>query len=1477
MDYKTEIISLLNESLINEENEKDKLEITELIEILNTKSLYAACIHNFLTLASSARLGLETYYSIPEVRQAFYDLIRNPDITTKPENKYWDMTWLITGKFDPELFFKYDPNFLEFIESLDADQADELLTGERSSELLDKKEIYDIMIKKAQKNEKFYKIFKINQFTISDGSYKEILKYDKFGRKLSNVEPEILLQIIPSIEEGKFDTFLRNLKKQDDQVQRAVILNPYLREQIILLDSDTKSNDTIIPELYLETIIKLGKKFIKELSFEKKYNFIIKIENPEIQKELIQEFNILENLDSLRYENDFYSQIKDTDYLVEYFCREENLNSIDEYELEQIILKFNDTIKEKLMQNTNFQNYLSSINSYNSIKILAHCGENYVDEYIQKNGTISTMSLVDVFTITNNHKYIEQVFQTIAANVEEHKEAVQEVYTFKLLTDKVMSMLTEAEFEQLLEHIHFPYDLEDSLRFLNNRIAKSNNNEKDDAVFKKQLSNVVYIIAKENNRIIKELDYGVFYYTTPEETKLLLERATLDCLLFELFSCDEIANYCYELYEQNPNIFDNVTIKESNYITYEGDNLSQSSLQKGKEIYKKLNKDQKIILLNETLMKDEEIISDVINNIHEEPNYYRGETYGKTLQKLLPAEELEKALYGLNITNFLEVSSSYHIYEANKEVFKKVISARKDEMIHELNHVKYDLLTSNVYPQRVISNMIELDPEHIRELLSSLNLDLIIGLYYSVEYNETTKITNKTILKIIESDQSKLVYADENKLKDILSTLSMTQLRSITSNLNIDELLILFSKTKNKDLEEQLMVEFDKKPNFINPTDLSLEEILSKLEPENKNKIYSSIDKQYQELELPYNIKDKLRKLSYDEKLFLIYGVKNDVFNEEKYKFIDDLLSKDPFALNTLSIELLQDDIFNASKNIIPKIYRFQDLTRDYIELLKQKNHRSKIMLLLIAYLEKTNTSEYIYTKKLDCILKHLINVTDINIDRFNLNNITEEELILLEEYILYQSRIYYIENNINYSVGLYHPKDLLTTSLSEAAIKRNKELDEEIENSDDINIVKNCVLEKIFKININHAELILQKYDTSLSKIEDTIKNKLLLSEYKKIKEIFYANDIEQLKQYYFEENHIRKVSLIIEMFEEFDIAYNNSIANNITGYKNGQKTNITLSDGTNIEAIELLSDFNLIVHSTDAYGSMEMINDNYFDSWNYSEKTANHGICTSFISNSNLGTANVKGLGVMFGFVNLNSTSISSMAPYDLMSRNNDVQTTSNRPPMYTDICDMIDYTRHTHNEIVLERRNISSDSKFPVIQPDCIIIFEEMSDEIKQNALNAQRDFKEQGIDLPIIYINRKKVVELEARKVQEMLNIYESNPNLELLSEIINKYETNKCGLDFEDDIIPEELFEKERIYNAIINTINYIKTTNDKENAIKLINIIEHENSKFTIIKESIGDRAHSFDLLDENLIKELEELKNIYLSIETENTSNFTI
>jgi hypothetical protein len=246
------------------------------------------------------------------------------------------------------------------------------------------------------------------------------------------------------------------------------------------------------------------------------------------------------------------------------------------------------------------------------------------------------------------------------------------------------------------------------------------------------------------------------------------------------------------------------------------------------------------------------------------------------------------------------------------------------------------------------------------------------------------------------------------------------------------------------------------------------------------------------------------------------------------------------------------------------------------------------------------------------------------------------------------------------------------------------------------------------------------------------------------------------------------------------------------------------------------------------------------------------------------------------MFGFVNINQNSISSLAPYDLVSRNEGIITVTKRPPMFVDTTSLANHTRHTHNEAVLERRNVSSDSKFPVIQPDCIIIFEEMDLSIKANAIRAQKDFKAQGVDISIIYINRRKVVELEARRVEEMIKLFEQNPNIQLLGEIINKYESNRCGLDFEENLNPEELFNKEKIYQLLNETIDSIIKNNDKENAIKLIQMIEQENAKFTIIRENIGNRAHSFDLLAQDIKTKIEKLKELYV-FEDDIATNYSI
>ena len=173
---------------------------------------------------------------------------------------------------------------------------------------------------------------------------------------------------------------------------------------------------------------------------------------------------------------------------------------------------------------------------------------------------------------------------------------------------------------------------------------------------------------------------------------------------------------------------------------------------------------------------------------------------------------------------------------------------------------------------------------------------------------------------------------------------------------------------------------------------------------------------------------------------------------------------------------------------------------------------------------------------------------------------------------------------------------------------------------------------------------------------------------------------------------------------------AYNKANSNIVNSNLSDKKvTKKFVINGKEVEqeVTEATGSYGLFVHSTDAYGSMEMINDDYFESWNYNSNTENHGICCCYITNMSYGTANVKGKGVMFGFNQINEHSIATMAPYDLMTINNGYTITSRRPPLYMRLDKVSSYTRHTHNETVWERRSISGNVMFKK-QPSYIVYF-------------------------------------------------------------------------------------------------------------------------------------------------------------------------
>ena len=1371
MNFKKEILKELNIAL-SSLNEAEKIkELKDIIKIIEEKSLYQATIYDFLTIRKNTNYSLKEFYDIPEIRRAFLDCIKNPNLKSSKEDYGLDCIWLLKNRLEIEILIN-DKEFNEIFQNLTYEQAKRLLGGEETDKLLENKKYYDIILNKAKEDNRFYKLMHYNDFCLADNTYKKIALLDKDGNKLVNESPEIqikVLQMLRTEKELNLSSFYFHFPKYDKTVQYYIIKTQEFREKLILANCENEYQTSFIPKEYESDIITLSIDFLKKLSYEKKYIFIYKLQDSEMQKYLITKIDFLKNLISYKNFHNFFKGIKDENFLVEIFCKPYILENIDPYNFDSMITPLSLESQRKIISNENFIKYFQTLSDYLKMSFICSCNEVLIEEYFNKNENISISDILKFFESTKNHNYLKIIIDKINTKekmTEEEYYELQKIISSKIFSLNFLKVLTQEEFDFFLKKYEMPNDLESAIGLLDSSYIPTPLNEKDYEIFRnieydKELSpkeeNVIgyyrdYYIAKlkykrvinflkiNNNRIVKEFKYGVLEFFDESEKLIIFDSLSYDCLFLNIASCDDIANYCYNLFLENPHIFDNITIPKKIYTRYAGDNLSEESLKKLAIIYNNLNDNKKENILNEALFTIEDISNDVRNKIKNNPNTYSGSTYSKVLIHCLNDEELKIALLGLSLSNFLEYFSAWSLSSKKDSVNKEVILIRQDEILKELNQVTYKKYGGKISSKEIITRLLEASTDK-EKLLKKLNPNLLLAQYNTFT-TISSKETNNIIVKILMNNPSILINGENDKVKTLLSSLDKQDFDLLIQKLNINEVIELFIKTKNKDLEEKIMFEFNKTPYFINNTNITIEELLSRLEENNKIIISTTIDEEFNNLIVPFNIKNKLKKSSYDEKMFLIYGIKEQILNEEKLQYINELLRTDPFALNSLNIELFKNENFIISKNIIPSIYRYEDLTNLYINLLNNKNNKSKIMIILLEYYNKTNSNMSITIKKIDSTIKYLALFDDENIERYDLNNITEEEIVLLEEYILYQIKDYAIEGDSSFLI--FKNNDItVAPTFKEIEYKRLVNFDEQLINTTDLSQIKNYILEKHFKLDLNQAEKILRRYQTSLNSVKKYLQNNKELEFILLLDKICKA-DSKSIKELY-NLNIYYKLSDIIEIMHNLDKAYNKCISNTIKGYENGIKKNkeiIINNQPINLEVIEIESDFELLVHSTDAYGSMEMINDNYFDSWNYSDRTANHGICASFISNSNLGTARVRGKGVLFGFVNLNENSITTMAPYDIVSKNQDIQTTSRHPAMFTDTKDLASYTRHTHNELVLERRNIKEDAIYPVIQPDCIIIYDEMEEEIKSNALKAQQDFKSKGIYLPIIYINRRK---------------------------------------------------------------------------------------------------------------------------------------
>lgn len=566
---------------------------------------------------------------------------------------------------------------------------------------------------------------------------------------------------------------------------------------------------------------------------------------------------------------------------------------------------------------------------------------------------------------------------------------------------------------------------------------------------------------------------------------------------------------------------------------------------------------------------------------------------------------------------------------------------------------------------------------------------------------------------------------------------------------------------------------------------------------------------------------------------------------DEKYERFLKLSEEIPDILSSLNLAVFSDETFALGYDFAKLISMYKELSNFYEMAIDKNNYVSSISFREIfsriwAIIEKDSQEFKLDSKEL---LYYVLLTNSRFFMNFNFDNISTNELSKL---------IYFMIRNADNIKGNIIPNITDVSDLINYENDLAKICDEQYINAQTLEEKINIYFNKYFNMSMSRAKGIYELFGNS---------NEELIPELKEyLDKISFALNITKLDVlddiYANERMYNLKETFIFESF--LKRSYSASLRRGIDEHS-PLKSPITTQeyDGKTLRIHHPLEDFCMLVHSTDAYGKLELLNNNYYDSWNKSSRIRNHGICCSFVGHDNLGIAEVKD--VLLGFSGWDDGAIPHMAPYDLYTTNDEALIKASRPSKFMNYRELIDNTRHTHNEVSLERYQDIPTAQAGKIQPSYIIIFEDMSEELKQKAYKAAIEFGIDGEPLPIICLDKKLIAEHESQKIDSMIQEFRQTGDVEQLAAIICKHENNRSGYRITNPEFLEgntSFFPSEKIITLIEETFNYYSselssgTISIQEywsKVSEILSVLDNEEEKFAITNET-GHRINNIDL-----------------------------
>ena len=854
---------------------------------------------------------------------------------------------------------------------------------------------------------------------------------------------------------------------------------------------------------------------------------------------------------------------------------------------------------------------------------------------------------------------------------------------------------------------------------------------------------------------------------------------------------------------KDPNIF-----KKYRYHGYFGNLLSNLS-----------NKDKLAIMNNPNILNNLDSIS--LGNLVSKLNFKSEDIVDLMNNQLL-----------ISKLNLSEMLSKLSIQELVKALKNPEITANlgKNGLISLLSLFSIDNLKVVVNNLDIVSI---LGADGLANLASNISSDIIIEAIknsYGNDWNFFVDLLSKKTLQ-------------QHIPTDFLKDIPLYGLHDLT-----ELLLKMPSNFKIEALNNSIVVS-----KMLSYSDVL--EIISKLQPNQILEILNNpviLDK--------VGLTDMLSLLPVNDPDIFFKAIKK-VAGEEKYDYViknkdyvKNIITKTGSCsiISEMNFDLFKDNIISSlSPRVFEKLCLYKEVSEIVVDLFNSSNDLGKYFGSMLNVVQNQNYTANMNFDLFTLKFIHSLRDKKSNIFEFvnivDVNNLSEDDFKKLSAVAL--------SNKGNISVSLKSKEDLNT--YEERFEKKCDEIFISEIDKNNIDGALNAYFNRYYGMSLDNTKKLLRSYGYSLDNLDLSDENNKKNYDYLMgIKKILEVQDVSTLKEIY-DNSEAWSFEERLSFEQAIPQMYAKDISKSL--YKlDGRSPKEAVKYELDGKFYEIpvyepevkndRYDFKMLIHSTNAYGSMELKNDSYYESWNNSDRVRNHGICCGFISNSYMGFPPIRGNGVILGFDSFSEKSLSASGPYDLGTRNDDYEINACGDDMYMTADDMINASRDTHNEQTIERRELRDDMTESKLQPSYVIITDDMNEEFKSNAYKCAVQ-----MNIPVVYLDKKKIGEKESeyinKRIEELGNT--QNERVEILKDILTVHENNRAGERIFNDEEREKLFPTSRIVGVFASEVKRAilqYSSGDmidfSKSSMEIMSILDSEMEKFSFI---IGFKKKKID------------------------------